>query len=290
MRLTNRSNLPDAIVQAVKNDSYNKGDAEFSVTGLLQPPRISALKQKHDAEIEEDVEDRLWSLLGQSIHTILERANRSAIAEKRYFGMIGGVKVSAQVDTLDLERGILSDYKVTTVWKFAEGTETPPDWIAQLNMQLELLRQNGLDATKLQIVGLLRDHQKSKARMDPGYPQSPMMGINIPIWSREKTVAFMWERIVLHQQARISLPECAPADRWERPTVYAVMKKGGKRAVKLYDNEAAARDHASLEANLFVETRVGMSARCAEYCPVSKFCTQYKQMTETKTPASAEAV
>ena len=52
MRYTNKHNIPKEIVRAIHNDSYSRGDAEISVTGLLQPPRINLLRKKHDEKIE----------------------------------------------------------------------------------------------------------------------------------------------------------------------------------------------------------------------------------------------
>ena len=40
--ITNVLNLPEAIVRAVTRDTYSKGQAEFSVTELLLPPRVRA--------------------------------------------------------------------------------------------------------------------------------------------------------------------------------------------------------------------------------------------------------
>ena len=159
MKITNSLGLPEAIVKAVENDPYSKGDAEFSVTELLSPPRQRALRIAHKEELTEDVKDRLWALYGQIAHLILERANMNDLAEKRLFGEIEGVRVSGQFDTLCIEDGTLSDYKFTTVWGFKASTKPKVEWIAQLNMQLELLRQNGLEAKSLRIVGLLRDWQ-----------------------------------------------------------------------------------------------------------------------------------
>ena len=47
MKLTNNHNLPEAIVAAIMNDSYTKGDADISVTELLTPPQLRHLKLKH---------------------------------------------------------------------------------------------------------------------------------------------------------------------------------------------------------------------------------------------------
>ena len=71
MKWTNKLNLPEAIVNAVTNDDYNKGFSDISITGLTSPPRIRVLKKKYDAELEEDISDRMFVLLGQIMHGIL---------------------------------------------------------------------------------------------------------------------------------------------------------------------------------------------------------------------------
>jgi hypothetical protein len=115
MKITNKNNLPDAIVRAVKNDPYS--GSGYTATSLLKPPRQAALIKRHEHEIEEDASDRIWSLLGQSIHSICERANVSDLVEKRFDAYFGPHKVSGQIDSLGLESEVLTDYKTTTVYK-----------------------------------------------------------------------------------------------------------------------------------------------------------------------------
>lgn len=277
MKITNRSDLPDALVAAVESDPYSKGESDFSVTELIGPPRIGALKAQHKGEVERDVEDMLYSLYGQVAHGILERANRTGFAEKRLYTTIEGSVVSGQLDTLDIQNGVLSDWKFTTAWKFKSGQESPPEFVQQLNMQLELLRCNGMDAQALQIVGLLRDFSKLEAKRSFDYPQRSVMIMPILMWPREKTQAFMRERVILHKQARVTLPECTPEERWTRPTVYAVMKEGAARASKLCDSEEEAKAVAAAGKNLQVVARPGAHIRCENYCDVSAFCTQFNQ-------------
>lgn len=213
MKLTNKSNLPQALYDAVLNDAYSKQGADFSITELLKPPRQRALQIKHFDEIEEDVEDRLWALYGQVAHLILERANRKDLAEKRFFMSLGNMTISGQLDTLDLESGVLRDFKFTTVWGFMRGSPIKPEWIAQLNMQLELLRQNNLDAKELQIVGLLRDYQKSKAK-ESRYPKNQIAILNIPLWERAQTIDFIMSRMEMHINALKELPNCDAEETW----------------------------------------------------------------------------
>jgi hypothetical protein len=275
VRITNRANLPQAIVDAVSNDGYSKGDADMSVTGLLRPPRIGVLEARHWDDLTEDASDRVWSLHGQAIHTILERANRTAIAERRLSIELEGWKISGGMDVYE-ENGTLLDYKSTSVWKVIKGDLD--EWEKQLNLYSAILRHHGHKVEKLQVIALLRDWSKMEAQRDPTYPQIQLVNVNIKLWEPEKALAFMRERVILHKQARVTLPECSPQDRWAKPDIWAVMKKGRKTAVKLYLSENEAKAHVGFDRNLSVVHRAGKSVRCESYCSVSKFCTQYKEI------------
>lgn len=280
VKITNASNFPDALVRAVQNDGYDKGDCAFSVTELLKPPRLRALLVKHAEEMEEDVEDRIFALLGQVVHGILERANALDLCEKRFFASFDGYVVSAQIDSLELDsNGVLTDWKCTTAYKFKEGEPPDFEYEAQVNMQLEILRQNGLNAKALQIVGILRDYSPAKRRQDPQYPRKRVKKMPLRMWSREEAVAFIKKRIRLHVAAGESLPECTGEERWLNDEAWAVMKKGAKRSTKNHTNAVSAAEHAkSLGSAFHVEHRPGFNTRCEEYCPVSQFCTQFQKL------------
>jgi hypothetical protein len=283
-KVTNKLGLPSAIVKAIINDPYSKGDSDYSVTELLKPPRLRRLTELHEHELEEDVEDSLYRLYGQIAHGILERGNSSDLAEKRFFADFNGKKISGQIDTLSLDsKKVLTDFKFTTVWKFKKDQPADQEWTAQLNMQLELLRRNGLDASALQIVGLIRDYRtREKLQFPDSYPDNAICIMPIEIWPRDKTTAFINMRIAEHEAAKVDLPNCSDNDRWAEPNIWAVMK--GKKAIpggKQFSQEAAEK-MCSENAGTRVEFRKGTSKRCENYCAVSKFCVQYQSSLESK--------
>jgi hypothetical protein len=308
--LTNRLNLPQAIVDAVTNHGYSKGDADISVTGLLKPPRLAVLEEKHDPEkgdadisvtgllkpprlavleekhdpeIVEDVMDRIWSLWGQSTHKILEMANRTAIAERRLSIEMEGWKISGGMDLYQENDGMLVDYKTTSVWSLIyRGKE---EWEKQLNLYAVLLRHHGHKVQKLRAIAFARDWSARKAEQDITYPQAPVTDIDISVWPAEIAEKFMRERIILHKQARISLPECNAEERWQDESKFAVMKFGRQRALKIHSNMNDAQAQAGFDKNLYVVHRPGEATRCNKYCPVSKFCDQYQSsLTSSELP------
>lgn len=280
MKITNRANLPLPIVKAVSNDPYTKGRAHLSITGLIAPARIKALERLHWNEIEEDAADRVWSLYGQIVHGILERAAdpTEALTEERLFMERYGWHISGQFDRLAIVDRALQDWKMTSTYAIKDGPK--PEWEAQLNCYRLLLKENGkIIPERLQIVALLRDWQKSKARHSNDYPQLQVQTLDVPVWEWERTEAYIHERLTAHGTAQHDLPECSGEDRWKKADAYAVIGDGNSRASAVHATREAAEADAEARSGkkkYHVEERIGENTRCMFYCPVSDFCDQWK--------------
>lgn len=273
MIITNNLNLPSSLVKAVENDDYSPGEkADFSVSSLLSPPSINQLYAKHKDEITEDVSDRLFALMGQAMHHIIERAD-DQLTEKRLYMTIDDTVISGQFDRFVVSEGKLQDYKFTSVWEYIYGLK--PEKEQQLNIYAELMRQNGYDVKKLEIVQLFRDWSATKADTDSKYPKSQVNICDIRIWSVEETISFIKKRIELQKDINYI---CSSEDRWRNGEKWAIMKKGRKSAVKLHDSIESAEKHlVSLDDNHSIEHRKGVDNRCKRYCSVRKFCKQNKE-------------
>src|SRR3990167_3243952 len=180
MILTNELGLPGPIVEAIAADDYDPGDSDITVTRLIAPPRAVALARQHAGELVEDASDRIWALMGQAIHTILERAAPAVgrIVERRFYATVEGQRLSGQVDLI--EGGTLSDYKMMSVWEIIHGLKS--EKVQQLNVLKWLAEQNGIEIRKLQIVGILRDWSKSKAATTSDFPKRQIAVVNVPMW------------------------------------------------------------------------------------------------------------
>ncbi len=280
MTLTNKLNLPEPIVKAVSNDPYDKGKSDYTATGLLSPPRAKALIKANWNKIEEDVSDRIWPLMGQIGHLILERAGDPNIIERRFFAKVATFTVSAQADLIVTgDTATLTDYKFCSVWTVKDGVKT--EWTQQANIIRYLASEddNPVTINKANIIAIFRDWSKPKAQREKDYPQSQVRVLPVELWSLEKTAEFIRNRIAAHKTAESWLPLCTDDERWRSPEKFALMKKGNKRAIKLYDTEAQA--DASLPTgitknNYFVEHRAGESKRCENYCAAAPFCEQFQ--------------
>ena len=287
MKITNQANLPEPIVQAVIADPYPHGKTgDISATALIGPPQIRMLKREHWSAIEEDASDRIWALLGQAVHAILERAakadgNRVHLIEERLFAVVEGWQISGQFDRAALIETsgawVLQDYKVTGVMSIVGGIK--PEWEAQLNVLRWLLHMHGHKIDRLEVVPIFRDWFKSKAKHTKNYPPAPSMCLPVPAWDLEKTEAYIIERVRLHQKAEQGIAiECTPEERWERKAAWAVKKPNRKTALRVFDNEQQAQELAEQTPGGYVEYRPGESVRCAQYCSVRDFCQQWARM------------
>ena len=270
--LTNVHNLPAAIVAAVQADPY-VGGGDISTTKLIDAPQIRVLGGKHKDEITVDVSERVFALMGQAVHTVLERAGlkeEGVIVEQRLFAEVNGWQVSGQVDRMHIADGTLSDFKMTTVYK-QHGSD---GWTRQLNVLRWLAHKNGHQIDTLEVCAIFRDWRKTEAQRNPDYPQAAMQTISVPVWSLEDTEEYITERVYLHQAAsRGEEVPCTDEDRWFSGNAYALMKHGAKRATKV----SSIRSDFDLAdpSEYTVETRAGEYKRCQHYCDVRAFCQQW---------------
>jgi hypothetical protein len=271
MNLTNLHGLPDALVNAVRNDPYT-GGGDISVTKLIDAPRRRTLYREHKDFVVEDVSERIWSLMGQAVHTVLERAGTSALVEERLYAEVAGWKVSGQFDRLHLADGVLQDWKVTSTYKAAGDVM----WERQLNCLRWLAHKNGYKVDKLQVVAIFRDWQRSKAARDEGYPPRNVMVIDLPVWSLEEAEAWILSRVVLHQQSDLGVEvECTEEERWYSGTTFALMKDGGKRAKRVVEIK---EELLPIPEGHHIEERPGVNRRCEGFCEVAPFCSQYQKI------------
>lgn len=272
MRVTNKFGLPESIVKAVENDPY-KGGGDISVTTLIAPPQMRLLSNHYRDELEEDASDRIWSLIGQAVHSILERIDDGSIKEQRLYMDVEGWSVSGQFDRY-LNKSLI-DYKITSVWSVKQGVKR--EWEEQLNLLAVLCRANGYPVERLGVTAILRDWRKNEAYQYSDYPQSQVQTIPIPLWEIGNAMEFMVERVNLHQ--RVTSGEhipCTNEERWYRGEKWAVMKKGRKSALRLLDTEVEAKEWIEKnDAKGEIVHRPGNYIRCEQYCSVSKFCKQH---------------
>ena len=286
MILTNKLNLPQPFVDAATNDhEYTEG--RYSVTELLGGTCEAILKRRHADDIEEDVSDRVWAILGTAVHEILRQAeaSESQIQENwlsvKLEGLASGYELSGIFDLYDDSTGTVTDYKTAGTIKWQK--QDFEDYRMQTLLYCWLLQQIGFAAWNGEIVMILRDWSKGKAKFDKDYPQKQVQRVSFHFSDKDMEEAeefvYMWFIMVKHEEAVPDdcLEPCTPEQRWHKTDKYAVTKDGNKRATRVLDDpdEASALCDELAEKTgkpHHVEVRVGGDAKCESYCPVSDFC------------------
>ena len=291
MKITNKFNVPETLVALATRDYYTKGKSDYSVTEIISPPRIQRLRRKHFEEIEQDVSDMLWMLLGTALHVVAERSEVSGHTnEERLSAGINGIILSGAIDLQkDEADGVtITDYKFTSAWALMNDK---PEWEQQQNIYKYLVERVKKKPVKgLKICALIRDWSRRDAQNKPDYPQAPIQVIDIPMWTFDRTEAFIKERVEMHRDSKVSadwgdeLPLCSDEERWLRPTTYAVKKDGRKTAIRVFDtqDEADALLKEMPEKDKgFIEIRKGEAVRCTgNFCGVSQWCSQFQNQKE----------
>jgi hypothetical protein len=195
---------------------------------------------------------------------------------------VGEITGTGRIDSYDMGNGVIGDYKTASVTKIKIGDFS--DWHTQGMIYAWLLTKNKFTVNKCRFIALLKDHSKTDALRGSQYPKDPVYVYEFPVTPQAlfRTGIFIKNKvdeylrcIALNDDA---IPPCTPEERWDRPPIFAVMKQGAKRAVRLFDNREDADLLAEAKgAGYCVEFRRGESIRCRSYCLCRNFCNFYRE-------------
>jgi len=289
LKITNKHNVPETLVALASRDYYSKGKSDYSVTEIISPPRIQRLRRLHHEEMEQDVSDMLWQLLGSALHVVAERGVAEGhITEERLITEVDGVRLSGAIDIQKVESDgvIITDYKFTSAWALRQDK---PEWEAQQNIYAWLVETvKGQKVKGIQICALVRDWSRREASVKPSYPQAPIQVLELPLWDSSYTEQYIKERIEAHRRSKVQadwgdeLPPCSDDERWVRETKYAVMREGRKTAIRVFDTQHEA-DELAIKEKGYVEVRKGEAIRCTgNFCGVAQWCSQYQRSQENQ--------
>jgi hypothetical protein len=254
------------------------------------------LKRRHQGEADEDVADRVWAIFGTAVHDVLRRAQGTEDQLQENWlsvPIVGDYELSGIFDLYDDSTGTVTDYKTAGTIKWLKREFD--DYRQQVLAYCWMLRENGFDARNGEVVMLLRDWSKSKARFDKDYPKHQVQKVS---WSFEDSDFEAIEGHIMRwfaavtQQEKLSdekLEPCSPDQRWHRDDKWAVKKEGRKTAVRVYDNKNDAYQRAAGENRqagkddlFYVEFREGEDTKCSGYCPVAQFCPHGRRIIGTE--------
>ena len=291
MKITNKYNLPNAMVRALESD-YEYKDKRYSVTTLLSPVRETLLKRRYHEETEADASDMIWALWGTGIHKALEvQAEDGELLEQGLGAdIVHGYRVTGYADLIDLNNNKIVDYKSTSVWQYVKGDHTK--YRQQLQMYAYLYyKMTDRWIPNGEIVMFMRDFSKMRAKGEgDSYPDRPVMVIPFDLGQPEEIEEFIINRletlIEYESEPDFVLPLCTAEERWNSGDQYAIMKKGNKRSLKNHSDLDEANEHLynlqqkDPDSTYSIEVRKGTDTKCLEYCSVNKYCDYYKKTYE----------
>ena len=182
MKYTNNYNLPPIVFNALTNrgkkpEGYVKSD--ISLSALMDTPQIRMLKKRHGANLTEEAMDRVWALLGDAVHIVMEKSVQpnvdppidpdDFIAEINDAQVINNWRVGYKLDLYQKSTQTVWDYKITSVWSLIYD-RSQISWLKQTNYYAELYRNRGLPVNKAFIVAILKDWSKREAQRQRDYP------------------------------------------------------------------------------------------------------------------------
>lgn len=273
MRITNRRNLPEALVKAVERHEHKHGN--FSVTQLLKGSTEIALEMMFPEKLEMDVSDMVNMLLGTAVHKLLEEQPQEGVLNEFYMEVpiYGTFTVSGTADVVDKIIEEISDYKTCASWKVIYSDYE--DWKEQGKGYCYLWwRVTGQLFRRFKIIAVIKDWSPTEAMRDSRYPQKPIVSIPFEFSEAEiYGVAERWQikiEEVLKKMVTDEFGCCSEKERWAKPSTYALMKNGRKSAIKLYDNEDDAVKAKGEDKDLYIEYRQGEDTKCEKYCVAGK--------------------
>ena len=288
MIITNKNNLPQAYVDAVK-ETHKPVDKQYSVTTILKPIREIMLMRRHYDEIEQDVSDMVWLIFGSAVHKIIEEADKTGYAEYELLEkVIDDYYLSGICDLYNEEDFSVEDHKTASVTKVIKGDFN--DWKAQGLAYAWMLRKRGKYVGKLKFHALLKDWSPRdyRNRGDKFYPEHPIWTWYYDISEQdiiniEEDIKYKFKNLIVAETLPDDeLPVCTMEERWNSGDKYRVIKPGAKKALKICDNI----EEASILANgnnALIETIKGEDKKCKDYCLVCKFCKYWKENVNGKT-------
>jgi hypothetical protein len=294
----NKFSLPEPLVKALTPDRRPVVDGRYSATTLLNAPIIRILTKKHFNDIEQDVSEGLWALLGKAVHYVIEQSGGGDAEEKIEYPFNGATLVGV----VDYNKnGWVIDWKLTSAWSYVFGGSKT--WEKQLQIYSYLLQMTGKKVLKLSIYMIIRDWNRREASKREDYPNHPFQEINYDLWPKSKIEAFLTERVSLMQEAEKwavegnfeSIPTrfmCTPEERWAKEETFAVMKAGQKRAVRVLSNKLDAAAVLATEklkgkGEYSIVTRAGEQTKCEHYCVVNRWCPFFLAIPHAEGPGEA---
>jgi hypothetical protein len=268
------NSFPAPFARAIAKDSYDPGNSDFTVTGLLSPPQRTFLAQK--ANKIESGYSATMSIFGSGVHNVLENnvdRESGEFAEQRFYHEMHGLRISGKIDLY--APGEVHDWKVTA--KVQEEAKQEHHDQAQMNGYLTKL--NGFDVRSVVVNYFDRSWSYLQSLVNPAYPKTAFTAFVFD-YDEDYAIKKFDETIKDHVNAKNGNPRsCTDEERWKKPDTFALMKPEAKKASKVCSSMAEAESNK--KPGQIIQVRPGESTYCKFFCGFQHVCPQYKKELRT---------
>lgn len=321
MKITNKFGMPTFLYRTVAGcmtRAHAPGENRYaSITDLIQPGWKGYLYHTYDQQLETDVMYGLDAMIGTATHAMCHEHNEDCsetISEGRLAIEIDGKKITGGFDNYmkDPETGKYTLFEVKTCKTWAVVYDDQfQSYVEQVQMYGYMLRTHNFPVESIKITCIFKDWSATKAKAGGKYPSLGTLTYDIEPWSDAQCEDFLESKVLRLEAIKTNIAQlqlsghsqavaeemtskffgCTERERWQKPTTYAVMKEGNKRAKKLFyteDDEKMAEMLALPGHSL--QVRPGERTRCQErYCSALNICAVYKEyIASGAQPASEE--
>jgi hypothetical protein len=297
------------------HDDYDHSPDPYhvSATGLLKPLKCIVLGSRVTGNSDTDIADLIPSRVGTAVHTAIESAWLSSNLKNHLLSLrysprvveniiinptpdqltedsvpiymelrgskkVGKYTVSGKFDFVS--GGVLEDFKTTGTYGYVNQSNASK-YIQQGSIY-KWLHPDIITEDYMYIQYIFTDWSAVKARSDKSYPSSRIVPQRYVLNSVQDTEAFVKQRIDLidmyEHSPESEIPNCTPADLWERDAVFKYYKNPESRArsTKNFTTYHEAYSRLIQDDSVGVVVEVKGEVKFCSYCPALNICSQAK--------------
>lgn len=191
--------------------------------------------------------------------------------EQRSYKTIDDMTVNGQFDMV--MDGQVVDYKNTSVFTYMHGSKIE-DYKLQGSIY-RWLNPNLITDDKIKIIYIMHDWTSRDAKINPNYPQMPIIAVDYDLYSLDYIENFIKNKI--QEIKNGGAPECVASLKLSDPVWQYFSKSDSKKAAKNFTNQADANHYVMTKGKGFIKMKPQKATGC-KYCKARSICKQYADL------------
>lgn len=191
--------------------------------------------------------------------------------EQRSYKTIDDMTINGQFDMV--MDGQVVDYKNTSVFTYMHGSKIE-DYKLQGSIY-RWLNPNLITDDKIKIIYIMHDWTSRDAKINPNYPQMPIIAVDYDLYSLDYIENFIKNKI--QEIKNGGAPECVASLKLSDPVWQYFSKSDSKKAAKNFTNQADANHYVMTKGKGFIKMKPQKATGC-KYCKARSICKQYADL------------